>query len=62
MFVAKSEEVTLAMTISGILVQGSRHWSLMAALSVLMSIPVVVVFIVLQKTLLERMLFGNISS
>ena len=62
MFVAKSEEVTLAMTISGILIQGSRHWSLMAALSVLMSIPVVVVFIVLQKTLLERMLFGNTSS
>ena len=62
MFVAKSEEVTLAMTISGILIQGSRHWSLMAALSVLMSIPVVVVFVVLQKTLMERMLFGNISS
>ena len=61
MFVTKSEQVTLAMTISGILIQGSRHWSLMAALSVLMSIPVVVVFVVLQKSLLERMLFGNIS-
>jgi len=62
MFVTRSEQVTLAMTISGILIQGSRHWSLMAALSVLMSIPIVVIFIVLQKTLMERMLFGNISN
>ena len=61
MFVTRSGEVTLAMTISGILIQGSRSWSLMAALSVLMSIPVVVVFIVLQKTLIERLLFGNIK-
>jgi len=61
MFVTRSEQVTLAMTISGILIQGSRHWSLMAALSVLMSIPIVVIFIVLQKTLLERMSFGNIK-
>jgi ABC-type glycerol-3-phosphate transport system permease component len=60
MFVTRSEQVTLAMTISGILIQGSRHWSLMAALAVLMIIPIVVVFIVLQKTLMERMLFGNI--
>ncbi len=60
MFVTKSEQVTLAMTISGILIQGSRHWSLMAALSVLMSIPVVLVFVGLQKAFLERMLFGNI--
>ena len=61
MFVTRSEQVTLAMTISGILIQGSRHWSLMAALSVLMSIPIVVIFIILQKTLMERMLFGKIS-
>jgi ABC-type glycerol-3-phosphate transport system permease component len=61
MFVTSSEQVTLAMTISGILIQGSRHWSLMAALSVLMSIPIILVFIVLQKTLLERMLIGNIG-
>jgi ABC-type glycerol-3-phosphate transport system permease component len=60
MFVTRSEQVTLAMTISGILIQGSRHWSLMAALSVLMTIPVVLVFIVLQKAFLERMTFGDI--
>jgi ABC-type glycerol-3-phosphate transport system permease component len=62
MFVSRSEEVTLAMTISGILIQGSRSWPLIAALSVLMSIPVVIVFIVLQKAFLERMIIGNISS
>jgi ABC-type glycerol-3-phosphate transport system permease component len=60
MFVTKSADVTLAMTISGILIQGSYQWSLMAALSVLMSIPIVVIFIVLQKTLLERLSLGNI--
>jgi ABC-type glycerol-3-phosphate transport system permease component len=60
MFVTRSEEVTLAMAIFGILGSSSR-WSLMAALSVLMSLPVVVVFIVLQKTLMQRMLFGNIG-
>ncbi len=61
MFVTKSADVTLAMTISGILIQGSRHWSLMAALSVMMSIPVVLVFVALQKSLMELMLFGNIA-
>jgi arabinogalactan oligomer/maltooligosaccharide transport system permease protein len=60
MFVTSPKEVTLAMAIFGILGSSSR-WSLMAALAVLMSIPVVVVFIVLQKTLMSRMLFGNIS-
>jgi arabinogalactan oligomer/maltooligosaccharide transport system permease protein len=62
MFVTRSNEVTLAMTISGILIQGSRQWSMMAAISVLMSIPVVVVFIVLQKAFLERMLLGDITA
>jgi ABC-type glycerol-3-phosphate transport system permease component len=60
MFVTQSNQVTLAMTISGILIQGSYQWSLMAALSVLMSIPIVVIFILLQKTLLEQLSFGNI--
>jgi arabinogalactan oligomer/maltooligosaccharide transport system permease protein len=62
MFVTRSNEVTLAMTISGILIQGSRQWSMMAAISVLMSIPVVVVFIVLQKAFLQRMLLGDINA
>jgi ABC-type glycerol-3-phosphate transport system permease component len=59
MFVSRSDQVTLAMTISGIYTQGTRSWSMMAALSVLMSIPVVFVFVALQKFLLERMLFGE---
>jgi ABC-type glycerol-3-phosphate transport system permease component len=61
MFVTSPKDVTLAMAIFGILGSSSR-WSLMAALAVLMSIPVVVVFIVLQKTIMQRMLFGNISN
>jgi ABC-type glycerol-3-phosphate transport system permease component len=62
MFVTRSSEVTLAMTISGILIQGSRSWSLMAALSVLMSIPVVAVFVGLQRAFLDRMLLGNLRA
>ncbi len=62
MFVTRSSEVTLAMTLSNILIQGSKQWSMMAAISVLMSIPVVVVFIVLQRAFLQRMLLGNLKA
>ncbi len=61
LFVAKSDQVTLAMAISGILLQGSSSWSMMAALSLLMSIPVVIVFVILQKSILERMMFGSVG-
>jgi ABC-type maltose transport system permease subunit len=49
------------MAISGILSGSNQSWSWMAALAVLMSIPVVLIFILLQKAILERMSFGGIE-
>jgi arabinogalactan oligomer / maltooligosaccharide transport system permease protein len=61
LFVERAENVTLAMAISGILSGSNQSWSWMAALAVLMSIPVVLIFVLLQKAILERMSFGGIE-
>ncbi len=61
LFVQKPENVTLAMAISGILTSSQRAWSWLAALSVLMSLPVVVLFIILRRSLLERLSVGTIE-
>ena len=58
LFVQKSSEVTVAMAIAGFLNSGDGSWSRLAALSVLMSAPVVVVFLVLQKYVLNGLLIG----
>lgn len=60
LFVETSSNVTLAMAVSGLL-GTSRAWSNMAALSVLMSIPVVVLFILLRKYLISGLLIGAIE-
>ena len=60
LFVETSSNVTLAMAISGLL-STSRAWSNMAALSVLMSIPVVILFILLRKYLISGLLIGAIE-
>jgi arabinogalactan oligomer / maltooligosaccharide transport system permease protein len=60
LFVDKSENVTLAMSIYSILASGSTQpWSQIGSLALIMSVPVVIIFIILQRTLLEQMLFGN---
>ena len=59
LFVDKADNVTLAMAISGMQRQiGSIGWSDLAALAIMMSLPVVVIFVVLQKYLLRGLLFG----
>jgi len=59
LFVDKSDNVTLAMAISGMQHNiGSTSWSNLAATAILMSLPVVGVFVVLQKYLLRGLLFG----
>jgi arabinogalactan oligomer/maltooligosaccharide transport system permease protein len=59
LFVEKADTVTLAMSIYAILVSGSAQpWSQIGSLALLMSAPVVVIFLIFQRTLLERMLFG----
>jgi arabinogalactan oligomer / maltooligosaccharide transport system permease protein len=60
LFVSKPDTVTLAMSIYAILTSGvAQPWSQLGSLAILMSIPVVVIFLLLQRTLLERMMFGT---
>jgi arabinogalactan oligomer/maltooligosaccharide transport system permease protein len=62
LFVDKPGNVTLAMAISGLQRQiGSASWSNLAAAAIMMSIPVILVFIVLQKYLLRGSLFGAVE-
>lgn len=60
LFIDRSENVTLAMSIYSILASGATQpWSQIGSLALIMSVPVVIIFIILQRTLLEQMLFGN---
>lgn len=60
LFIDRSSNVTLAMSIYSILASGAAQpWSQIGSLALIMSVPVVIVFIILQRTLLEQLLFGN---
>lgn len=65
LFVERSDTVTLAMAIYAMLnnqyLGGAQPWSYLGSLALLMSLPVVVIFLVFQRTLLERMMFGSIQ-
>ena len=65
LFVDKAENVTLAMSIYAMTINqylgGAQPWSYVGSLAIIMSIPVIVVFIALQQTLVKRMMFGNIE-
>ena len=60
LFVESSENVTLAMAVSGLLGR-SGSWADVAALAILMSLPVVVIFLVLQRYLMDRYLIGAVE-
>jgi arabinogalactan oligomer/maltooligosaccharide transport system permease protein len=60
LFVEKSSTVTLAMAIYAMVQSGNAQpWSYLGSLAIIMSIPVVIIFLIFQNTLLERMLFGS---
>ncbi|MEW6028601.1 MAG: ABC transporter permease subunit [Chloroflexota bacterium] len=63
LFVDKADNVTLAMSIYAIVQSqysgGAQPWSYLGSLAIIMSIPVVVIFLIFQRTLLDRMLFGS---
>jgi len=60
LFIDKSENVTLAMSIYAIMASGSAQpWSQIGSLALIMSVPVVVIFMIMQRTLLDQLLFGN---
>lgn len=65
LFVEKASTVTLSMSIYAMVqnqyLGGAQPWSYLGSLALIMSIPVVVVFLVLQRTLLDRMMFGNVG-
>lgn len=56
LFVENSQNVTLAMAVWGLL--GRATWSELAALSILMSLPVILIFLLLQNYLVDRLLIG----
>ncbi len=60
-FVEKAETVTLAMSIYAMTQSGggAQPWSYLGSLAIIMSIPVVIIFLIFQRTLLERMMFGD---
>ncbi|HWR65615.1 MAG TPA: carbohydrate ABC transporter permease [Bellilinea sp.] len=63
LFVDKAQNVTLSMAIYAMVqTGGAQPWSILGSLVLVMSIPVIIVFIVFQRTFLERMLFGSIES
>ncbi len=63
LFVDKADNVTLAMSIYAIVQSqysgGAQPWSYLGSLTIIMSIPVIIIFLIFQYTLLERMLFGS---
>jgi arabinogalactan oligomer/maltooligosaccharide transport system permease protein len=59
LFIAKAETATLSMAIYAIVSAGqAQPWSQLGSLALLMSAPVVAIFLLLQRTLLDRLMFG----
>jgi arabinogalactan oligomer / maltooligosaccharide transport system permease protein len=59
LFVESSRNVTLAMAVSGMLRQTGGSAADVSALAILMSTPVVAIFLVLHRFLMDRFLIGN---
>lgn len=65
LFVDKADNLTLAMSIYAIVQTqysgGAQPWSYLGSLAIIMSIPAVIIFLIFQRTLLDRMMFGSIN-
>lgn len=62
LFVDKADNVTLAMSIYAMVQSGgAQPWSYLGSLALIMSIPVVILFLIFQRTLLDRMMFGSVG-
>lgn len=65
LFVDRADNVTLAMSIYAIVQTqysgGAQPWSYLGSLAIIMSIPAVIIFLIFQRTLLDRMMFGSIN-
>lgn len=60
LFVESGDNVTLAMAVSGMM-GVDVPWSTLSALAVLMSLPVVLIFLVLQRYLMRGLLIGRVD-
>jgi ABC-type glycerol-3-phosphate transport system permease component len=59
-FVDKADTVTLAMSIYAMVQSGNAQpWSVLGSLVLIMSVPVIIIILVMQRTLLDRMLFSS---
>ena len=59
-FVEKADTVTLAMSIYAMVQSGNAQpWSVLGSLVIIMSIPVIIIFLILQNTLMEKMMFAG---
>lgn len=64
LFVDKADNVTLSMATYALVngqFSGAQPWSYLGSLAIIMSIPVMVIFIVFQQALMERLLFQETS-
>lgn len=65
LFVDKAENVTLAMSIYAMTINqylgGAQPWSYVGSLALIMSIPVIILFLILQQTLIKHMVLGTID-
>ncbi len=62
LFVSRGQDVTLAMAVSGIFEDPNPQWSAMAALALMMAAPVVALFLILQKYLLNSFSLGAVEN
>ncbi len=62
LFIDSSENVTLAMAISGMVGPTGASWNVLAALSLMMSVPIALVFFAFQGMLFNRLLVGGVES
>jgi ABC-type glycerol-3-phosphate transport system permease component len=60
LFVERGDNVTMAMAVSGSMVS-SEAWSTTSALALLMSVPVVVIFLLLWRYLMRGLLMGTVG-
>ncbi|NWF64894.1 MAG: carbohydrate ABC transporter permease [Chloroflexi bacterium] len=60
LFVDKADNVTLSMAVYALVngqFAGAQPWSALGSLAIIMTIPVLVIFILFQQTFMERLLF-----
>ncbi len=61
LFVENSNNVTIAMAVSGMMRRAAVEWSSLSALALMMSIPVVVIFVFLYRYLVRGLLAGAVE-